>query len=471
LLVAVVVLAWAPSLVGISKIHQPWIDSLEAGRFRLEVQSVRVGWFRPLELRGLNLYPIEGPGNQASSSTALLSIDRVLLDRGLLRLLLGGNKIGRITIDHPVVDVQLLQDGSNLGQVIEAVRKAAQAKQSGVASDPAKKIPKVDVDVAVRSLTLVLRDPKLTDPLVVAPNIELELRYRAAEGASNLHIAPALVLDQVDVTPELMRLGLELAVPILAQSAWIDGRISLRLGEVDIPLETPLQSQGQAELTFHSVQAGLNEPALMSVVQLLAKLMNRPPHEEILLADQSIVAVRVADGQVWHEGLKFGLPRLDPRMLVGSSGSVGIVDRSLALNIELPVPVELLARRDEVRQLGIPTITLPVTGTLQDPEVQWSALRQDSADLIAQIKERVADQAPGTAAVLGTLESIATGDADQLIDAASQLFRQLRDQRQKRRQEAQPDSPDPIKPSDQTNPNDTPRRNRPLRDRLRDALR
>ena len=70
--------------------------------------------------------------------------------------------------------------------------------------------------------------------------------------------------------------------------------------------------------------------------------------------DVTQVRVSLDNGFVRYEGMRFGLPRLDPRLQLVTSGQVGIVDRSMDLGLEFPVPLEWLARTVEVRAVGVP---------------------------------------------------------------------------------------------------------------------
>ncbi len=122
---------------------------------------------------------------------------------------------------------------------------------------------------------------------------------------------------------------------------------------------------------------------------------------------------------------------------IATSGAVGIEDKSLDLIIQVPVPVEQLARRESVQQLGVPTLRLPITGTLDKPHLNWEAMRGDAANLLGTIKDSLGDDAPTTAKVVGAIEGIAGGQADQTIAAAVDLIEQIRQRRQAKHQAEQ----------------------------------
>jgi hypothetical protein len=289
--------------------------------------------------------------------------------------------------------------------------------------------------------------------------------YRAADGDSRVVIPPSQILKQVDLTPELVDIGLGHAIPLLSKSAWFDGQVSLATEEIVVPLKTPQKSTGVANLTLHHVRSGPSDPSILRLLELIANLRKVEPQNELVFIDGSEIQIRVQDERVQHSGMKIGLPKIDPRLQLTSQGSVGMVDKSLDLTIEFPVPVEQLARRDSVRDLGVPMIRLPITGTLDKPEVQWNKLRENSADLIGMIRERVEEESPGTGAVLGTLEGLAGGQADEAISAATDLFREIRKRRAEKSNATQ--TIDPVSNSEGAEPQTTRR----FRDRLKGILR
>ena len=270
------------------------------------------------------------------------------------------------------------------------------------------------------------------------PPFDLNVQYLAASGPSRLHIAPALVLQEVELTPELIELGLGYAVPLLAESAWFDGKVSLDIAELNIPLDAPVQSSGSAVLTLHTVRSGPTQPAIVNVLDFIARLRGQETRHELVFVDGSQIAVDMQNAQVTHTGLQVGLPRMDSRLQFESSGSVGLLDKRLALKLEVPIPVEQMARRDQVRQLGVPKLTVPIGGTLDDPVVAWDVMRGESADLISLIRDRIVEEAPGTAAALGAIEGLAGGDLDNTIAAGFDLIKELRDRKRTAQEAADP---------------------------------
>jgi len=290
----------------------------------------------------------------------------------------------------------------------------------------------IDVDVSVKSASVVVRKSDQTEPIVVVPPWDVELAFRSISGDPVLRIEPTRWLDHVKLTPDLMNLGLELAVPTLAKSAWIDGEVSLKSGEVRVPLDAAIESIGKCEITFHSVRAGSQQPAMIALTNMLAKFVGSDSDGEVMLVDGSQVNVEWKDGFVHHQGARFGLPRLDSRLQVETEGRVGIVDRSLEATIQLPIPLQWIARTNEIKEMGVPTVKLPVTGTLDEPQIQWTAMRQESAELLSMIGSKLGEDAKMKSAVVGALEGLANGSGDGAIRTTADLIGQLRDFRKQR---------------------------------------
>ena len=433
-----------PTILGSRWIYQPLLSRFEAGEYRLQIDSVRFRWFSPLVFRGVSVKPLDGP--------TLFSVREVKTDRGLLGYILGGRRLGRVDVFDPTIDVELLNDGSNLQKLIGAL-EGQKTSESGV-------VPAIDVEVHVHNFSAIVHRPAEPQPLLIVPPFDVQFAYRAAEGESTLDVSPTTLLEQVNVTPELVQLGLGFAVPLLAKSAWFDGRVSLTTEAIHIPLSKPVESTGRAKLTLHQMRSGPSDPSIIRVLDIVAQLRQKDSQHELVFVDGSQVDVQVENGQVKHQGLVLGLPRVDPRLQISSQGTVGLIDKSLNLLLEIPIPIEQMAKRDTVREMGVPTIRLPIGGTLEKPEVQWTALRENSADLIGMIRDRVEEEAPGTGALLGALEGLAGGQADEAISAASDLIKEIRKRR------AADTAQDPEKPTVE-NSKEEPASAQPIRDRLR----
>lgn len=451
------VIIFLPTALGSRWIYQPLVSQLAADDFHLQVDSVRLRWLSPLQLSGVTIRQEGGP--------ALVTIAGVKTDRGLLSYLLGGRRMGRVVISDPVLDVQLLKDSSNLQRFAQAIDRAT--RQSATSK---RQRPAIDIQVVVQRLSATVKRASEPEPLVIIPPLDLDVTYRAASEKSHVTIMPNLILDQVELTPELVELGLDRAIPLLANSAWFAGRVSLAIGQIDIPLDDPASAVGDLELTLHQVRSGPSNPAVLRLLDFVAALRRTTPQHELVFVDGSKVLVNLADSRVHHRGLRMGLPKVDSRLQLATSGSVGLKDRSLDLLFEVPVPLEQLALREQVQKLGVPALKLPIGGTLDEPQVGWGAVRGDAAQLLGVIREKVGSESPRTAAVLGALEGLTEGKADEAIAGAIDLIEQLRQRRKSAVEgvKTEPAAPPETRDAAEETPE---KKSQPVRERLRDFFR
>ena len=461
-----------PTMLGSKWIYDPLLKRLANDDFELGIDSVKLSWFSPLEFQGITVrqtIPTDSEPISASSSTPLpsaplISIRSIQSNRGLFGYLLNGRNLGRIQINEPKLGIALLEDGSNVERLIHALNNSQTQTQS---QSNAKSQPKLDLDIAIRGLSVQVEPPDGGKIIEVVPPLNGDISYRALNVEPQVIVGPTQLLDQAELTPELVRLGLGLAIPLLSKSAWFDGRVSLATQEIRIPLDRAVQSTGEAVLTLHQVRSGPSEPLINGALDALANLRGKEPNHELVFVDGSQVTVKVADERVFHTGLEAGLPKLDQRLQISTEGYVGLSDRSLDLKVEIPIPLEQLARRESVQRIGVPRVKLPIGGTLDHPEVQWEAMRGESATLLAVIAGTLKNEAPVTSSIVDVIGSVTEGQADQAIEAAASFVRMLRERRSQNNADANPPS-DPRTPAAENEAE--PVRRTPLRDALRRAL-
>lgn len=454
-----------PTILGSKWLYQRLVDQLAIEGFRLKVDSAQFAWFRPLAINGIELEQVDLP----EKPRGLLSIESIASNRSLMGYLLGGRNLGTITLRKPKLDIELLENSSNIEKLVRSIENSTLSAQK----NSSKSKPKLDIQVVVEDLSVGVRRQETGQELLVVPPVDLDLHYLALDGNARLEFAETKLLDQVQVTQELVRLGLGRAVPLLAKSAWFDGRVSLHVDKLEIPLEQPAYAKGRAELTLHEVRSGPSEPIVVNIIDMISRLRKTEIPQELVFIDGSIIQVALAQGRVEHQGVQVGFPKIDQRLQLSTSGSVGLVDRQLDVGLRIPVPLEMLARRESVQQIGVPQVTLPVRGTIESPYVDWKSLRGDSADLLSLVSAALGDEAPGTAAIIDVASGVTSGKADEAIGAAVDLIKELRQRRLERKAKSSSQSdPGPIQPIDQKSnePSKSESPRRPLRDALKNIL-
>lgn len=464
--VVVVLFLALPSILGRRFVYQPLIDRLAAERFQLTIDQVELGWFRPISFNNIRLKLDEDDdANPSLTSTPLVEIAKLGSDRSLLGFLLAGRDLGTIEVVEPSIDIRLLQDTSNLERLIQALvdhakESGSQPKESG--DNGETKPVKLDATIAIRGLNVTVTDELSQQPIMVVPPFDATITYKSLATEPQIIVEPTQVLNQTVITQELVQLGLARAVPLLAESSRFDGRVSLQTERIAIFIDHPEDSTGQAQLTLHQVRSVPTDPTILAVINLMGRLFKREVPQELVFVDGSQILVEVGDRKVRHAGVRAGLPRVDERLQFATSGTVGMMDRLLELEVEIPVPIEQMARRASVKQLGVPSVTLPIRGTLDDPEVDWRTLRDDSADVLSVISLALSDEAPVLGEAIGVLSEVTEGD-NQVVAAGVELARELWQKRQERLQEQ--------RANEAANPELEPEKPRPIRDALRNILR
>ena len=289
-----------PTILGSKWLYQRLVDQLAIEGFRLKVDSAQFAWFRPLAINGIELEQLDLP----EKPRGLLSIESIASNRSLMGYLLGGRNLGTITLRKPKLDIELLENSSNIEKLARSIENSTLLAQK----NSSKSKPKLDIQVVVEDLSVGVRRQETGQELLVVPPVDLDLHYLALDGNARLEFAETKLLDQVQVTQELVRLGLGRAVPLLAKSAWFDGRVSLHVDKLEIPLEQPAYAKGRAELTLHEVRSGPSEPIVVNIIDMISRLRKTEIPQELVFIDGSIIQVALAEGRVEHQGVHVELP-------------------------------------------------------------------------------------------------------------------------------------------------------------------
>jgi HSP20 family molecular chaperone IbpA len=107
-------------------------------------------------------------------------------------------------------------------------------------------------------------------------------------------------------------------------------------------------------------------------VQLVADMNGKQASEVVDLVQDAEIRFHAEDGRLHHEGLRIGLPDIDPALVISSRGSVGL-DQTLDLHVELP-------RLDPILRKEKGPAICRISGTIGNPKVSV----QDASLVIRQ---------------------------------------------------------------------------------------
>jgi translocation and assembly module TamB len=165
--------------------------------------------------------------------------------------------------------------------------------------------------------------------------------------------------------------SLPYVAPAVAGVATADGRFSIELERLRIPLEDLAQGDFAGRMFVHSIELG---PGPLIQELALAMGYNGPAQ----IAQNSTIDFQLANGRVYHRGVELKFPDVTVR----THGSVGI-DKTLDLMAELTLPSKL--RNDKTLAAALPpdqTIQLPIRGTVDHPKMDHDTLRYATRQIL-----------------------------------------------------------------------------------------
>src|SRR5262249_47904361 len=150
-------------------------------------------------------------------------------------------------------------------------------------------------------------------------------------------------------------------------------KLSMPLDVPDAELLRKVNAEGK--LVLHGITTEVRGPIRQTMVKVLADMHGKKTSDVVRVVKNSEVRFRIADGNVYHEGLSIGFPALGTDLQITSRGSVGL-DESLDLHVELP-------RLDKEKQKEKGSIHCRITGTINKPE-----LTVRDASLVVRLDDR-----------------------------------------------------------------------------------
>jgi hypothetical protein len=371
---------------------------------RATCTQLRLGWLSPVRLEGLRVVLANDPARP------LVEVPSLTSEKPLWRLLFHGGDRGRVHLHQPQLTLVVHEHGTNLQEFLQGRQGPEQQQPHAL---------RAELQISIHEGRIVVQGTAEGQPEARIEPVDLVIGLEPDGGPGVVTVQPATLLDRFNLSPVLCEAGLKYVAPVLADAAWVEGRASLELQNCRVPLDDPQTAEIQGRLTLHDVRTGTKNPLLRRIVELLAGLLRKPPPHGVRLADESVVEFQVADRQVAHDGLAFGLPEVSPELLIRSHGTVRLDNQQLEMLVAIPLPFHLLGDGPLAERLASQVIEVPVRGTLREPRLEVRGDGQPLSQLLSSLAGRVTGE-----------ESAADELADQLRDLGVELQQRLQERRE-----------------------------------------
>jgi len=382
---AVVLLAVAGVACG------PWLLS-DPGRFSrlvagalpeldadVSVRGVRVGWFGPLVLEGVRVAPRDG-------APVPLSIARVEVANGLAAILASFGDLGDVSVQGLEADVVF--DDRRRTNLAGLVRPRPDGGGPSGGGRPARAA--VGMRLAVEDAIVRISGPWSPGPWVSEPIDVRAVLGPAVDGrGAAWSVEPVELLADARLEPAVAQGILAYIAPVLAGATRTSGRFSLRIDGATLPVGRPGDGTLAGRLDMHEVVVGPG-PMVENLLSSFPARLPAPP--DIAIAEESRVAFRLADRQVSHEGLEFGVPLAGAgqRLDIQSSGSVGIDDGALDIRLRLPIPANLPQDRPVLAALAGKSVSVGIRGDLGEPKVVFDgSIKEAAGEFVGDLVDRL----------------------------------------------------------------------------------
>ena len=204
-------------------------------------------------------------------------------------------------------------------------------------------------------------------------NLAGEVFYRP--GPIWMKVQPGTVARNLHLTPEMTNRWLKYLAPLAANTANIDGTMSVELDEAIVVIDAPEQSRVNGRINIDQAQmtAGPLAAQIISGVDQLKALTRSTPTEArdqttLLTMPPQTVDFALAQGVVQHQRLFFEIDRAQ----IMTSGRVTL-DSKVDLVAQLPLDERWLGK--DLQDLAGQPVTLPISGTLSRPTLDPSGIR------------------------------------------------------------------------------------------------
>ena len=333
-----VLIAAAPWIVAHTRLRDQAINAILASpSVTASSDGASFGWLSPLSIHGLHL--------KSANNHVDIRADDIAAEQSPYQLWSSAPDLGTIKIEKPHVilewplDIQIPERHRRLEPTFAAVVKDA-------------------------ALTVRLTGEK--EPVIDVDDVNMTFRFEKAEEGRVLTLDPVVIFDRRKLSPKHANRLLHLFDATMSDTTDISGEFSFSLDKLRIPIGIPREEavkrmEMEGKLVLNQVSTDVKSPMGQTIVQLVADMNGKHPSEVVRLAQDAEIHFQVRDGRLYHEGLRIGLPDIDPALQITSRGSIGL-DKTLDLFVELP-------HLDPAKRREKGPAECRITGTINNPKI------------------------------------------------------------------------------------------------------
>jgi hypothetical protein len=193
-------------------------------------------------------------------------------------------------------------------------------------------------------------------------------------------LPPGPLVEQVEITPAMCQQWLKYLAPLLADATSAQGQFTVKFDHAQFPLLDPTLANAEGAMLIHQAQVGPGPLAreFLTLAQQIRTLLDpqrgasrylEAGRTWIELPEQA-ASFRVADGRVAHANLT---------MIVGDvtirTGGWVAFNQQMHLVAEIPIQDAWVADQRLLAGLRGQTLSIPVHGTLDRPQLDRRALQ------------------------------------------------------------------------------------------------
>lgn len=353
LLAAIAILGFAPWLTRIAVFRRAIYGQITAAiQGKLDSDNMHTGWTREIELRNLSLKTPDG--------MPVLRVPEFVSESRLWELILRPRQLGTWHAKSPTLDLYVDPQGSNVSQAFQlkpgaqpgALRRFLQVRNGRLVIEQGK---------------LRFQYPgSLSNWELGDLNSTIETIPASQDRPAMWAVASGLLIDHVQVTPQITNDLLKFFAPVLANSTQVRGEFSLENHLLEVPWDNLSGMKGEGTLSLHRVEVGAG-PIISQIALVLGVDASQ------LVVDECAVPYRISDQRVEHRGLEMQLGR----MRVFSQGTVGL-NEQIDLRVTIKFPDKPVREGPLAQRLAGKEVYLPVTGTLRKPDLDLAAVLREN---------------------------------------------------------------------------------------------